>query len=356
LQLARIKFYKEDYNKVNSDLKYLYIKINPVAENVHNYTQVSTISSIFPINVDIISIPNNEYYYGEMGGNKHIEIFSLMKKSVYHVIMDIEYSNYNKEDFGFSLNPVDKWNTKVDYYQNSSYLDIVERVENSGRVILTVDSSVFNELHFAIFRKNSTKRDKKAFERKDNFVIKYRSSTTYIPHFTVHNPTLNIEINKNIANINATYPKHSNNQFLLTNTRFTLKLYRKEDYNDISELNTFSPKIEPVYTNSNFNHSNTLHVIFNNIPYDEKGYYVTLEAVGMDATSSELLLYEVGELDVLITSVTLVIIIICAVIGIVVLSIGGYFLYKKIVGDAQNNPDFSKLTTDFDGKLENNEV
>ena len=356
LQLARIKFYKEDYNKVNSDLKYLYIKINPVAENVHNYTQVSTISSIFPINVDIISIPNNEYYYGEMGGNKHIEIFSLMKKSVYHVIMDIEYSNYNKEDFGFSLNPVDKWNTKVDYYQNSSYLDIVERVENSGRVILTVDSSVFNELHFAIFRKNSTKRDKKAFERKDNFVIKYRSSTTYIPHFTVHNPTLNIEINKNIANINATYPKHSNNQFLLTNTRFTLKLYRKEDYNDISELNTFSPKIEPVYTNSNFNHSNTLHVFFNNIPYDEKGYYVTLEAVGMDTTSSELLLYEVGELDVLITTVTLVIIIICAVIGIVVLSIGGYFLYKKIVGDAQNNPDFSKLTTDFDGKLENNEV
>jgi hypothetical protein len=97
-------------------------------------------------------------------------------------------------------------------------------------------------------------------------------------------------------------------------------------------------------------------VIFNNIPYDEKGYYVTLEAVGMDATSSELLLYEVGELDVLITSVTLVIIIICAVIGIVVLSIGGYFLYKKIVGDTQNNPDFSKLTTDFDGKLENNEV
>jgi hypothetical protein len=216
---------------------------------------------------------------------------------------------------------------------------------------------VFHELHFAIFRKKkSDDDDEKQLARKDNFVIKYRSSNTYIPHFIVHDPTLNITIHKKKANITAVYPKHSNNQFLLTNTRFTLKLYRKEDYDDKSELNTFSPKIEPVYTNSNFNHSNTLYVYFHNIPYDEKDYYVTIEAVGMDTTSSELLLYEVGELDVFLTSVTLVILIICAVIGIVVLSIGGYFLYKKIVGDAQNNPDFSKLTTDFDGKLENNEV
>ena len=291
-----------------------------------------------------------------MGVDKDIEIFSLMKKSVYHVIMDIEYSNYNKEDFGFSLNPVDKWNTEVDYYQNSSYLDIVERVENSGRVILTVDSSVFHELHFAIFRKKSVSDDEKTINRKDNFVIKYRSSITYIPHFIVDKPQLNITIHKNYANITAFYPKHSNNQFLLTNTRFTLKLYKQDDYDDITQLNTFSPKTEPVYSNSNFNHSNTLYVSFNNIPYDEKAYYVTIEAVGMDTTSSELLLYEVGELDVFLTSVTLVILIICAVIGIVCLSIGGYFIYKKVTGDAKNNPDYGKLTSDFDGKIENSDV
>ena len=356
LQMARVKYVKEDYAKVNSTKKYFYIKIQPVAENTHNYTEVATITSLLPINVALISVPSNEYYYGEIRSEQRMEILSFKKTSIHHLLMDIEYSNFNRDEFDFTLNPYEKYDTNIDYYKNSTYLDVVEIVENSGRVIFTIDASVFHEIHFALFRKKMPSlNDQTTTPHKDSFVVKYRSSKTYLQHFTVDKPAFNITKHKHFVNVTANFPRHSQNQFLLINTRFTLKFYSKDDFEDKKQLRTFSPKNEPVYTNSNFENVNNMEVRFVNVPYDEKDYFVTIEAVGIDASSSELLLYDVNEINSdLLSTTAWIIVVFFAIVIIVGGGVGVFFLYKKVQGykgKEKGSSDYGKIN-DFDSKFD----
>ena len=355
LQMARVKYVKEDYKKVNATTKYFYIKVQPVADNKHNYTEVATITSLLPINVALINVPSNEYYYGEIRSEQRMEILSFKKTSVHHLLMDIEYSNFNKEEFNFTINPYDKFAGNIDYTKNSTYLDVVEIVENSGRVIFTIDASVFHEIHFALIRKKMPSfNDTKTVPHKDHFVVKYRSSKTYLQHFTLEQPAINITKMKHFVNVTAHFPRHSDNQFLLINTRFTLKFYNKDDFEDKHQLQTFSPRSEPVYTNSNFENVNNMEVQFINVPYDEKDYYVTIEAVGVDATTNELLLYDVGELTSdLLSTTAWIIVVFFAIVIIVGGGVGVFFLYKKVQGykGKDKNGDYGKIN-DFDSKFD----
>ena len=270
--------------------------------------------------------------------------------------MDIEYSNFNRDEFDFTLNPYEKYDTNIDYYKNSTYLDVVEIVENSGRVIFTIDASVFHEIHFALFRKKMPSlNDQTTTPHKDSFVVKYRSSKTYLQHFTVDKPAFNITKHKHFVNVTANFPRHSQNQFLLINTRFTLKFYSKDDFEDKKQLRTFSPKNEPVYTNSNFENVNNMEVRFVNVPYDEKDYFVTIEAVGIDASSSELLLYDVNEINSdLLSTTAWIIVVFFAIVIIVGGGVGVFFLYKKVQGykgKEKGSSDYGKIN-DFDSKFD----
>ena len=337
LQLARFNFDVNYYSSVNTRFKYLYIKIDQKYNNYHTYNKVVATATILPMNVNLISIPHNVYYYGEMVYHRYREIFSFTKSNVKHVLMDIEFSMWNKDEFDFTLNPVDKYEPNIDYYKNSTYIDIVEVVNNGGRTILTVDASVFQEIHFALLRKDNIKYQ----GYKDYFTIKYRSSDNYLPHFYIDKPDLIIEKdeNGNYVNIGVAFPKHSNNQFLLLNTRFTLKLYNDWDYNSEKELETFNPENRPTEVVTKFNKVGNSFVFFNNTRISWMDYYVTVEAVGIDSSTSELLLYNVGVLENKHSNINITLVVIFLIIGVIILggmTAGICIVYRKKLRD--NNP------------------
>ena len=326
LQLARFKFDRRDYSSLNTNFKYIYIKIDQNYDNYHTYNKVVSTVSILPVNVNLINVPHNVYYYGEMDRYKSREVLSFTKSNVKHVLMDIEYSMWNRDEFDFTLNPVDKFEPNINYYKNSSYIDIVEVVNNGGRTIITVDASVFHEIHFALLRKSYSDTQR----YKDYFTVKYRSSDNYLPHFIIDKPDIIIEKKRNLANIGVAFPKHSNNQFLLLNTRFTLKLYWYSNYKSEKELETFNPENEPLYVFTNFNKIGNSFVYFNDTPIYPRDYYVTVEAVGIDSSTSELMLYNVAVLknkppnDNITLWVILAFIVVVIISGIIV----GVYIYK----------------------------
>ena len=111
------------------------------------------------------------------------------------------------------------------------------------------------------------------------------------------------------------------------------------DFNSEKELETFNPENEPTEVFTKFNKVGNSFVFFNNTPIYWMDYYVTVEAVGIDSSTSELLLYNVGVLENKRSDINITLVVIFSIIGVLILGgiiAGIYIVYRKKLKD--NNP------------------
>ena len=268
----------------------MYIIIKQDANNKNVYTKLSTKVVSMSSGDDITTkLQRNEYFYSTMPSTLKKKSFILRKAEKSNTQMDIEYFNSNPN----SKITLNNYADTIDYEKNTTTIE--KETYANGRYLISVrmQASQTDTIVLTIF--NTVNNLRYLEETKESvYMIKYKTSTGVIKHFTLHDT---IEITKNTkefkGTINSTMEITSEEKEIVhSNTLYTINIYPLEENKNVDYYNKLILADTPI--NTLMIKGNDSAKITFTVPTDvslDKEYIVVVQANVFDGDNSEHLLY-----------------------------------------------------------------